>query len=406
MLADYFALAFKNIRRRRLRSWLTIIGIFIGIAAVVSLISLGQGLKDAITGTFSEVGGDKLIIQNANTGFGAPGSTAIKKLNEHDIKVIKKVPGVEVIVPRLLRMGAFRFNGKTKYNFIASFPNNREQINTILESLSLGVQEGRMLEQNDKNKVVLGSYFATSKPFGRPIKAGDKLLINGKKFEVVGILAETGNMQMDQAALMMEDDMKSLLGIKDEYDLITVKVSSAFDAREVSDKIKEAMRKDRGLKKGEEDFSVQTPSEVIESFNVILNSVTAVLIGIALISLLVGGIGIMNTMYTSVLERTKEIGIMKAIGAKNRDVFMIFLFDSGILGMAGGAIGIGIGILLSKTAELMGKKFFDTNLLHANLSLYLILGALFFSFIVGAISGVFPALQASKLKPVEALRKT
>jgi len=132
--------------------------------------------------------------------------------------------------------------------------------------------------------------------------------------------------------------------------------------------------------------------------------VQAVLVGIAAISLLVGGIGIMNTMYTSVLERTKEIGTMKAVGAKNSDILFIFLFESGLLGLVGGAIGIGIGIGLGEGAEYIASVGLGTNLLQAVFPWYLILGALLFSFLIGTLSGIFPAMQAAKLKPADALR--
>jgi putative ABC transport system permease protein len=129
-----------------------------------------------------------------------------------------------------------------------------------------------------------------------------------------------------------------------------------------------------------------------------------VLVGIAAISLIVGGIGIMNTMYTAVIERTKEIGTMKAVGARNSDVLLVFLFESGLLGLVGGAIGIAIGYGLGKSAEYAATMALGTDLLQASFPWYLILGALAFSFVIGTMSGILPALQAAKLKPADALR--
>jgi len=150
-------------------------------------------------------------------------------------------------------------------------------------------------------------------------------------------------------------------------------------------------------------FSVSTSEDMIASINTILGVVQAVFIGIALISLLVGGIGIMNTMYTSVLEQTREIGIMKAIGAKNGDILMIFLIESGILGLSGGCIGILLGIMLSKLVEIIGQGFVG-DLLKASFSWYLIAACITFSVVIGVISGVLPARQASKMQPVDALK--
>ena len=152
------------------------------------------------------------------------------------------------------------------------------------------------------------------------------------------------------------------------------------------------------------DFEVQTPQQIVETFGIVLFAVQAVIVGIAFISLIVGGIGITNTMYTAVMERTKEIGIMKSIGARNSDIFKLFFIESGILGMAGGIIGIILGFGLGKLVENAGRTILGTELLTPVFSPLLIISALLFSFLVGSISGLMPALQASKLNPVDALR--
>jgi len=163
------------------------------------------------------------------------------------------------------------------------------------------------------------------------------------------------------------------------------------------------MRRDHDVKEGEEDFTVTTSIQLIEGFNNILDVVQIVLIGIAAISLFVGGVGIMNTMYTSVLQRRKEIGVMKSIGATNTDILMIFLFESGILGIIGGVFGVIFGLMLSKGVEI-AASLAGVDILKAYVSIPLVIGALLFSFIIGALSGFMPAKQASKLQPVDALR--
>ena len=198
--------------------------------------------------------------------------------------------------------------------------------------------------------------------------------------------------------------MRGLLDIPDEESYIMIKTAAGFKPEDVAERIKRELRQARGEKEGEETFRVQTAEQILESFQSIFGIVQAVLVGIASISLLVGGIGIMNTMYTSVLERTKEIGAMKAIGAKNSQILILFLFESGLLGLIGGAIGVGIGIGLAKSAEFITSNFLGTNLLQASLNPLIIFGALTFSFIVGSLSGILPAMQASLLKPADALR--
>ena len=152
------------------------------------------------------------------------------------------------------------------------------------------------------------------------------------------------------------------------------------------------------------DFSILTPEELLSSFASILSIVTGFLLGVAAISLLVGAIGITNTMYTSVLERTKEIGVMKAVGAKNSDILTIFLIESGLLGLTGGVIGVLLGMGIGKVIEYIAVHQLQTNLLQVVFPVYLIAGCLIFAFLIGAISGTLPAYRASKIRPVVALR--
>ncbi len=203
---------------------------------------------------------------------------------------------------------------------------------------------------------------------------------------------------------MPKDTLKEILNVQDEESQILVKASIDSNVTNLADTIKRKLTSYRGEKEGQETFSVSTSEQILNSFKDIFGIVQAVLVGIAAISLFVGGIGIANTMYTSVLERTKEIGTMKAVGAKNSDILILFLIESGLLGLMGGIIGIGIGLGLSKTAEYIAATQLGTDLLQASIDPVLIIGALTFSFLIGAISGVFPAMQASKLKPVDALR--
>ena len=217
-------------------------------------------------------------------------------------------------------------------------------------------------------------------------------------------MEKTGDPNDDNALYIPKDTLREIFEIPEEESMIMVKTAPGFEPTNVAEEIERKLRRFRGEKEGEETFNVQTSEQLLETFSNIFGVVQAVLVGIAGISLLVGGIGIMNTMYTSVLERTKEIGTMKAVGAKNSDILLIFLFESGLLGLVGGMIGIGIGIGLSKSAEYIASVALGTNLLQADTGISLIGGALMFSFLIGAMSGVFPAMQAAKLKPADALR--
>ena len=173
----------------------------------------------------------------------------------------------------------------------------------------------------------------------------------------------------------------------------------------MSERVSATLRKSHDVEEGKEDFGIQTPESILNTLNNILMVIQGVLVGIAAISLLVGGIGIMNTMYTSVHERTKEIGIMKALGAKNRNILLVFMIESGLLGLFGGIIGVSLGFGIAKLVEYVAFRYYESVLIQAQFSPMLLIGMLLFGFGVGAISGMFPARQAAKLKPVDALRK-
>ncbi|MCX8159244.1 MAG: ABC transporter permease, partial [Candidatus Pacearchaeota archaeon] len=317
MLKDYFLMALDNIKHRGIRSWLTMIGIFIGIAAVVSLISLGQGLQEAITGQFRSLSTDTLIVQSSAVAsyLGPPGTTAVRKLNERDLNLISSISGVDIAIPRLIRSVKVEYNDVVGFKYLASLPQNQEQIDYLYKIADLKVAEGRLLKPNDKRKIIIGADFINKEQFGKEIKLSSNLKIQGVSFEVIGILQKSGSIQINNAALLIEDDLKEILNISDEIDLIAIKVVSKERVEETAELIKKKLRKDRNQKEGEEDFSVQTPIKAIESVTTILNILNLVVIGIAIVSLFVGGVGIANTMYTSVLERYKEIGVMKAVGA-------------------------------------------------------------------------------------------
>ena len=401
-MKDYFFLSINNLRRRKLRSWLTMLGIFIGIAAVVALISLGQGLQNAIESQFESFGSDKIIIQERGLQ-GPPGSGTSKstKLTENDIETIKKVKGVEGVAGIITKTAKVEYDTEINFVFIQGVPLVPEEKRVLS---FYDVESGRDLKDGDKKKAVVGVRYTEGKVFEKKIGTGDKIKIENQDFEIIGVLERFGNPFDDSSVFIPKETAKEIYGIDDEESVIYAKVENFEEIDNVKAEIERALRKERNEKEGKETFEVSTSEQILESFSNVFGIVQAVLVGIAAISLIVGGVGVANTMYTSVLERTKEIGTMKAIGAKNSDIMFLFLIESGLLGLIGGVIGVLIGLGLSKLAEYFATVQLGTNLLQASTSTSLIIGALIFSFLIGAISGVLPAFQASKLKPVDALR--
>ena len=221
---------------------------------------------------------------------------------------------------------------------------------------------------------------------------------------MIGLWERIGSPPDDQSLTIPFDTFSELFGTGEELGLIVVQVEAGNDPNVIAEKITSELRKSRGLKDGKEDFSIQTPEQLAAAFSTILDIVQIVLVGIAAISLLVGGIGIMNTMYTSVLERTREIGILKAVGAQNKHILFLVLVESGLYGLGGGILGVTIGFSIAKIVEYIFIFAVGPAFLSVEFNPSLIFGTLLFSFCVGCISGIAPARRASKLNPVDSLR--
>jgi putative ABC transport system permease protein len=412
MLKDYVSLAIKSLTKRRLRTYLTMIGIFIGIAAVVSLIGLGQGLKDAISGQFGFLSTDVLSVQAATVSLsGAPGVGAPNPLKLDYIDKIDKISNVDFVFGRYFASTTIEFNDKQRIEFALSIPGGDKRKKFEIMT-NLKVQEGRLLTDSDRNGILLGNNYLQDQSynggFGKAVHAGDKILIDGKQYTIVGMIEKKGSFIYDDAIWMNEQSMidNGIVSNKDNVNTIAVKVKDVSKIVETQQSIERLLRKERNVKEGEEDFTVQSPQKALESLDSTLFAVQLFVIIIASISLVVGGIGIMNTMYTAVLERRKEIGIMKSIGARNSTIFTLFAIESGFLGLLGGIIGILLGLIFAYGLAFIGSVALNSDLIRAHVTLLLIFGALAFSFILGTACGVFPAIRASRLNPVDSLRSS
>jgi len=401
-MKDYFFLALSNLRRRGLRSWLTMIGIFIGIAAVVALISLGQGLQGAIDKQFEQLGKDTIIVMSKTVG--PPGSaTGSLILTTKDLSTIQSARGIENAVGILVRYVPQTFKKELKVESVIGI--NPEDIDFFSAMQNFKVVDGRGLKKGDTFKAIIGSSYAVDgKVWTKGAVVGDSINIEGTDVKIVGILDETGDPTNDAAIYVPKDTLRQVLNVPDQEDEIVAKSQEGFNVTDVADNVERKLLQEKDEKKDQETFTVQTSEQLMKTFTNIFNIVQGVLVGIAAISLLVGGIGIMNTMYMSVLERTKEIGTMKAVGARNQDILYIFLFESGLLGLLGGSIGVLLGVGLAKSVEYIAANALGTNLIQASITVPLIAGAMAFSFLIGTLSGVLPAFQAARLKPAEALR--
>src|SRR3989344_3560915 len=396
MINDYFKFSVKSIRNRKLRSWLTIIGIIIGVAAIVSLITISQGMQNAIEEQFEMLGTNRLFI--APKGFTGPGS-ASTGLTDDDVKTLESMSEFDYVTPGLYRTAQVEFHDEVKFLTVQGATAKDYELFT--EDIGIKVVDGRTLRSSDENSrsVVLGYRIAYGDVFDDFIGVRNNIKINNQDFKVIGIVEEIGNSQDDNAVSIDLETYREIFNEPDKVDAITATVKSGLDMEEVRKKAEKNLERARN----DENFQVLTSSNILEQINSVLGIIQFVLVGIAAISLLVGSIGIMNSMYTSVLERTREIGIMKSIGARNSDILYLFLIESAIIGFIGGVIGVLLG---SGIAYLTGfiAKGAGFSLLKIVLDWRIVVFGLIFAVILGMFSGFLPARQASKLSPVDALR--
>ncbi len=400
MISDYFKLAVKNIAKRRLRTFLTLIGILISIATIFVLISLSLGLDATVKGEFQKLGSDKFFIQPRGQ-FGPPGSTSTGSiLTQDDVDVVKKVAGVKDV--SYYTVGNAKIEHRGKIRFISVVGANLENPELLFSSFDL--DEGRLIEKSDRGKIFIGSQYKENNYLGNPVGLRATITIQGSEFNVVGIAKTRGTPQDDRLIFMPEDEFRELFNISERVDFVIVQVEEGYDLNSVASNAKKRLMKSRDVNSKNIDFTILTPEELLATIATVLNIITAFLFGIAAISLLVGGINIANTMFTSVLERTREIGVMKAIGARNSDILIIFLIEAGLLGLVGGLVGVALGFSLAKSVEYIAVNMLATTLLRPSTPFYLFAGCLVFAFLAGTVSGLWPAWRATKIKPVEALR--
>ena len=392
--AELFRVAFKNLKGRQLRSFLTILGIVIGIAAIVALISIGEGLNQSVSEQFESLGTDTLMVLPG----GGLMESVFAKLSDDDVDTIEQVKGVDFAAAIYVTTPQVEFRGEKQS--VMAIGIDVDKIDKLGFIGIAEVEEGRMLTKNDTTSVILGDKFA-SKVMKKEIGLRQTIEIEGKKFRVAGILKEAKNTfgAMFNTAIMMNSDQLKDLSTEEITPLrIIVKALPGEDMDELKQRISDKLEKEHNKK----DFQLMDMSQVSDIAESIVGMISLVLIGIAGISLLVGGIGIMNTMLMSVMERTQEIGVMKAIGATTQRIISIFVVEAGMIGLGGGIIGLLLGI---GTANLVSIIAEASNLpLTAVVSPSLIVGALAFSMAIGMTAGVYPAKRAASIDPVEALR--
>ena len=383
--------ALKSLSLNKVRTFLTMLGVIIGVFAVISLVSLVGGIQNYVEGQFEDLGSNLIFVASGNIGSkgGRPGQTlSSSNLKEKHIDLVQNEAGdyIEYVTPTIQTVKTAKYKTNGYYSSIIGVSYNADKI------FSITPKEGRFFnksEEKGSSRVVIIGNTLTTKLFGRenPIKKSIK--IDGKSYEVVGML-EKKNPDYDEALIIpyttLTDDYEGTTIIS-----IVAKAKNNVSLDDSVESVKLAMYRDLH----DDEFTVMTQEDILDSIESILSILTIALAAISGISLLVGGIGIMNIMLVSVTERTREIGLRKALGATSFDIKRQFMIEAVLISLSGGMVGL----LLGWVSTLIIR-----NLIKASVPFWAIPLSLGFSIFVGVIFGTYPAAKASEKDPIEALR--
>ncbi len=387
----------NNLKKRKRRSAFTIISIFVGITTIFIFISFGLGLYSYIDEYMSGGSADKVIIQSKGTSISGLDDTFA--FTEDELEAVEATSGVYEASGVYFKSAEVVQNKKRIYTLIFGYDPKKP---LIMDTFDVGIEKGRDLKDGDSGAVLGYNYLFDNKIFPKAYSVGERIEIQGEKVKIIGFYEEIGSPQDDAQIYITNDFMKELYGENISYNWIVAKVDIE-DIDRVVENIERNLRKERGLEEGKEDFFVQSFADMMETYMVVLDMVIGFIILIALISVLVSAVNTANTMITSVLERTKEIGIMKSIGARNSYILGIFLFESGFLGFIAGIIGCIVGWLISYTGSVVLDNI-GYGFLQPSFPVSLFAGCIVFATLTGAISGIAPAINAMRINPVKALR--
>ncbi|MFA5714443.1 MAG: ABC transporter permease [Candidatus Paceibacterota bacterium] len=403
--------AFISLMRQRSRTFLTIIAVAIGIASLIIMIAAGNGLKAMVMKELEVYGSDMINIEVRVPGKGSTGSatsfatgTTITTLKNKDVEEIRKSYNIETLYTYVTGQEIVKYQGEAKSAMVFGYGADAPLIE------KLPIETGRFYSEDEENSIssviVLGSKIKDNL-FGDDEAVGKSVYVRGKPFRVVGILSERGasfGFSMDEVVYIPTLTMqKKLLGT--DYVIgVSVKAKDPDKIEETKDSLIALMRQLHDISNpNEDDFEVMTMADAQEMMGTILSAITMLLAVIAAVSLVVGGVGITNIMYVSVIERTFEVGLRRAVGAKRKDILWQFLFEAGILTFLGGLFGVIVGAGISLLIYYVAISF-GINWTYAVSPLSVIL-SLLFSVLIGMFFGVYPAQKAANMDPINALRQ-
>jgi putative ABC transport system permease protein len=405
-IVQAFLEALESLSGNKLRSGLTVLGIVIGVAAVIAMLAVGRGAQASITGSISGIGTNLLFVFRGDPGDNVRNPKPLTLGDAEALRDQFAAPSVEAVAPALQGNGVVSFGGEQTSPQILGVTPEYFQVRNYNITEGEFITEEHMLGR--ASVVLLGPDVAKNLFGHSDGVTGETVRIEGQPFRVIGVLESKGGGSFgsqDNVVIVPFTTAQARLirrSTNDRVDIIFVQAVSGDVVKQASDEISSILRNRHRTPIGADDFTVFTQQDLLSTFQSITGILTIFLGGIAGISLLVGGIGIMNIMLVSVTERTREIGLRKALGARRRDILIQFLTESSLLSLIGGIIGIVFGWLISfavgRIAAATGTAF--TPIVGADA----VLLATLFSAAVGLFFGIYPANRAAGLEPVEALR--
>ncbi len=397
--------ALESLSANKLRSGLTILGIVIGVAAVIAMLAVGTGAQNTITGSISGLGSNLLFVFGRNLTEEVRNPKPLTLADANALADPFLAPSVSAVAPAIQDSGAVTFDGEQKTTQITGVTP------AYAEARNYGLLEGEFISEEHvlaRASVALLGPDVADKLFGRRDGVtGEMIRIEGQPFRVLGVLEPKGGSSFgsqDDLILVPFSTAQTRLirRSRDQVDLILVQVADAERVPQATDEIAQILRTRHRTELGADDFTIFSQQDFVATAQMITGVLTIFLGGIAAISLLVGGIGIMNIMLVSVTERTREIGLRKALGARKRDIMIQFLTESSLLSLFGGVVGIGFGWLIGYVVGVIAAR--SGTPFNPVVGLDAVLLATIFSTAVGLFFGLYPANRAANLEPVEALR--
>lgn len=388
----------RNFQYRRRRAGLTVLGITLGSTLIMSFLLLGQGLRAAVGAHIQGFGADLVYIFPGKESNPFAGMMGPNRLRDKDVAAIRDAQGVRIVLPMQTDSVRATLDGEEKTVLMNGSPWRDTEI-LFRESQGFGLAEGVWPTRDDAKQVIVGSRTAAVR-FSRPIRIGDALEFRGKKYEVAGIFKPTGDEGNDSSIYFSLDELRRLTGDSTGVPFVIIKTTAGYGVEDVARNIRTVLARQRGIG----DFTVVTPSQVLELVGNVLGVLEVVLGALAAVALAVGGVGVMNTMFTAVMERTREIGVLKALGATSAAIQSMFLLEAGLYGATGGLVGSVLSIIIAEAAEAAAAQSDAVSPLKVVIDPLVIIFAFVFTFVLGAIFGLIPARQAARLRPTEALR--